>query len=158
MCGPEHDNVRIGLRLLPSIHMTNTRKIALLTHVTKQHGIPRKCTVEAAENFCKEVGIEIIQLLPMKRGFSVLVDEIQAGEAILAWKRRAAEELAKGSEALRPDENTRFDRLEDRMIAQEHALDILVKAQNIVAERLKILLTQLGVVVESPKNPTPDAS
>lgn len=122
--------------------MNNTSKLILLTHLLEKHGVPRKSTA-LAKRFCKEVGIEIVQIMPMGKGVRILVNEQQGTNALNVWKEQQARKAAL-EPRVGPDKNT-LGLLEDRMLAHERLLNQLIAAQNLAADRLMILLKQLCV-------------
>lgn len=126
-------------------------KLILLTHLLARHKLKRKST-SLSMRWCKEVGIEINQVMGVNKGVSILVDEVQAEAALVRWIEAQKEAEKPQAQPLDLFETGRLDRLENRMISQEHGLDLLVQAQNIVAERIKILLQQLGVSVPENKD------
>lgn len=122
--------------------MSNTPKLILLSHLLNKHGIPRKGT-EQSKKFCREVGIEIVQILSLRKSTSILVNEQQGNQALSFWKEQQARKAVREPQ-LCPDKKA-VGSLEERMFEHERLLNHLIAAQNLAADRLTILLKQLGV-------------
>jgi hypothetical protein len=122
--------------------MSTTSKLITLNRLLKKHGVPRKSTA-MSKRFCQDVGIDILQTMPLGKGFSVVVDEQQGTDALNVWKEQQARKAAREPRVC-PDKNA-LGLLEERMLEHERLLNNLVAAQNLAADRLMILLKQLCV-------------
>jgi hypothetical protein len=125
--------------------MSTTSKLITLNRLLKKHGVPRKSTA-MSKRFCRDVGIDILQAMPLGKGFSVVVNEQQGTDALNVWKEQEARKAAHKPRVC-PDKGT-CDRLEDRMLEHERLLNNLIAAQNLAAERQKIAADRLTTLVK----------
>lgn len=132
--------------------MNKQTKTSLLGTLLREHGLYTQSKATHIEDFAKEAGIEILGRVRMSKGYGFVVRESEARAAIETWiNTRAASEAAKAPVSSEPADY-RWDRLEDRLAGQEAAVDALdqhvltlIKANNILADRLQYMMQELGV-------------
>lgn len=149
VCWPEHgERADRAPNFTPnqSIQVSTTKLITLTAFLTKV-GINRMEN-ERAKQWCAEVGIEIIDEIVLGKGKGIIIEKYQAEEA---WERWTQKNKPKTPRASGP-EDPRLDRFEDRMASLEVALDaldqnigLMIKAQNIVADHMTVMMQELGV-------------